>query len=532
MGKRGRPVSSSGSTAPGLSRGDLYHETVHLLRKLGVRAYLVGGAVRDMLQGRELHDLDFAVPEGAIDLARIVSDRLGGAFVLLDEERDAGRVVLRNARRGPVSIDFTRFRGAWPVPGGLPRAKTRGDGGIVEDLGARDFTINAMAFDVGEGEPGQVIDPLGGQADLAAGIIRATSPRAIADDPLRALRAVRLAGELGFTLAPATVRLIRESAPLLNRVSAERLRDELCKILAQPSAAGQLRALDSLGLLEPTLPEVAGLRGIGRSDACRPDLLEQAVERVAALEALLAAIALPPERSERPAPGSGDYPDAGYGPPASQVLAPCAEFLAAHLSAPTAGDRSRLVLLKLAALLCEVGKSGEAARLADDLTPGAGDEQISAAVAEKIARRLRFSKKEARLLSTIVGQHRVPYHLLDGNAPTRRAAYRFFRDAGGAGLDVLLLSLADHLEVAAFLLETYRDRRQAVISPPPLVTGHEVMQAFGLRAGPRLGQILDGLREEQAAGEVVNRQEAMAYVAQMLSERPTGEHDRDKPDGD
>jgi tRNA nucleotidyltransferase/poly(A) polymerase len=269
MGKRGRPVSSSGSTAPGLSRGDLYHETVHLLRKLGVRAYLVGGAVRDMLQGRELHDLDFAVPEGAIDLARIVSDRLGGAFVLLDEERDAGRVVLRNARRGPVSIDFTRFRGAWPVPGGLPRAKTRGDGGIVEDLGARDFTINAMAFDVGEGEPGQVIDPLGGQADLAAGIIRATSPRAIADDPLRALRAVRLAGELGFTLAPATVRLIRESAPLLNRVSAERLRDELCKILAQPSAAGQLRALDSLGLLEPTLPEVAGLRGIGRSDAWR-----------------------------------------------------------------------------------------------------------------------------------------------------------------------------------------------------------------------------------------------------------------------
>jgi hypothetical protein len=474
-----------------------------------------------MLQGRELHELDFAVPEGAVNLARTVSDRLGGAFVLLDEQRDIGRVVLRNARRGPVSIDFARFRGE----------------SITEDLGLRDFTINAMALDVGEKESAQVIDPLGGQADLAAGIIRVTSPRAIGDDPVRALRAVRLAGELGFALAPATARLIGESASLLDRVSGERLRDELCKILAQPNAARQLRALTGLGLLEPTLPEVAA-----QARSRRPDLLECAVEWVAALEALLAAITLISNIPQAGgSPGRSGQPEMQA---ASQALTPFSELLGAHLSAPTAGDRSRLVLLKLATLLCGVGKPEGAARLADTPTPETGNELISATGAEKIARRLRFSKNEARLVRAIVGHHGAPYHLLDETAApdalTRRAAYRFFRDTGGAGLDVLLVSLADHLarqgceraerlsgtrwnrhlEVVAFLLKTYRDQRQTVISPPPLITGHEVMRAFALSAGPRLGRILDRLREEQAAGEVVDREGALAHVAQMLSAGP------------
>jgi tRNA nucleotidyltransferase/poly(A) polymerase len=484
-----------------------FHQIAQLLQQLGVQAYLVGGAVRDILQGRELRELDFAVSEGAIALARTVGDRLGGAFVLLDKERDTGRVILRGVQGDPVSIDFTRFRGE----------------GIIEDLSLRDFTINAMALDVGdvgEKEPGRVVDPLDGQADLAAGIIRATSSRAIGDDPVRALRAVRLAGELGFALAPATAELVRESASLLKNVSAERLRDELCKILAQPNAAGQLRALDGLELLEPTLPEVAELRGMGRSQDCRLDLLERAIERVAALEALLAAIAL--------TPGTG----AGYGQPemeaasancggAGRILLPFSEFLGAHLSSPTAGYRSRLVLLKLATLLCAVGKPGST-----------GDEQISAAVAERIAWRLRLSKKETRLVRAIVAHHRHPYHLLGGTTATgtltRRVVYRFFRDTEGAGLDVLLLSLADHLprmwdaalwsrhlEVVAFLLKTYRDQHQAVISPPPLINGHEVMRVFGLGAGPRLGRILDSLREEQAAGEVVDRAGALAYVARL-----------------
>jgi poly(A) polymerase len=443
-----------------------------------------------------LHDLDFAVPEGAMALARLVSDRLGGAFFPLDEERDTGRVILRAGQGGPVSIDFARFRGE----------------GINEDLSLRDFTINAMALDIGGKEAGRVIDPLDGQADLAAGIIRVTSARAIGDDPVRTLRAVRLAGELGFALDPATARLIREAAPLLKNVSAERLRDELCKILAQPEAAGQLRALDRLELLAPTLPEVAELK----------EMLERALERVAALEALLAAI----------------LPGPGYsGPPggAGRALAPFAEFLGAHLSAPTAGDHSRLALLKLATLLGDVGAGG----------------QISAVVAEKVARRLRFSKKETHLVRATVAHHRRPYHLLGAATVTRRAAYRFFGDAEGAGLEVLLLSLADHLarqgygkwngdagqppvetgqedelwsrhvEVAALLLKTYRDQSQTVISPSPLINGREVMQAFGLSAGPRLGQILARLREEQAAGEVVDRAGAMAYVARLLGEGPT-----------
>lgn len=483
----------------GLDWGN-FRRVARLLKKLDAQVYLVGGAVRDLLQGREEHDLDFAVPDGAIALARKVSDRLGGAFVLLDREHDTGRVILSNVWGGPVSIDFAGFRG--------PE--------ITEDLRLRDFTINAMALNVRELEKGgaiRPIDPLGGQSDLAAGVIRATSPRAIEDDPVRALRAVRLAGELGFVIEPSTADLLRESAPALGRVSAERLRDELCKILGQPDAAGQIRTLAGLRLLEQTLPEMPGSTG---SPA---HLLGCALERIEALEALLACTF----RSAAP-----DYsPQIGS---AVRVLAPFSALLDDHLSSPTSGERSRLMFLKLAALLGD--PAGEYP-----------DNRTGAAVAEEMSLRLRFSKKEIRLLKTLAARYRLPYELLQsvptpGADPlTRRAVYRFFRDAEETGPDLLLLSLADslgeqkcgrgnadlwdrHLETASCLLKNYRDNAQTVISPPPLLTGHDLLHDFGLSAGPDLGRILEGLREEQAAGEVSDRREALDYVARQLS-RPS-----------
>src|SRR2546427_4420141 len=176
-------------------------------------------------------DLDVTIESGALAIARDVAARLGGAFVPLDPERGAARVLVQG-----TCLDLTDWR-----------APT-----LEADLAARDFTVNAMAVELRrllrDGRA-PVVDPTGGLADLRARRLRVHDPRALLDDPLRALRGVRLEAALGFRLTPSSARAIREVAAQVTRVSAERIRDELLAMLEQPRAARVLRRLDALGLL-------------------------------------------------------------------------------------------------------------------------------------------------------------------------------------------------------------------------------------------------------------------------------------------
>src|SRR4051812_20549776 len=187
----------------------------------GEGAYVVGGAVRDELLGREVVDLDVALrePERA---ARRYARRSGGAPFPLSERHGAWRVALDGGR----TVDFT------PLPGT-----------IEEDLATRDFTINAIAEPV---DAGARVDPFSGTEDVAAGILRVVTESIFVDDPLRLLRAVRLEDELDFALEPATEALVRRHAALVTRPSGERIVQELRRL----SARGY-RRLDDLGLLAP-----------------------------------------------------------------------------------------------------------------------------------------------------------------------------------------------------------------------------------------------------------------------------------------
>jgi len=187
----------------------------------GEDAWVVGGAVRDELLGRELVDLDIALrdPEQA---ARAYARRSGGAPFPLSERHGAWRVALEHGR----TVDFT------PLPGS-----------VEDDLATRDFTINSIARPLGGGEP---IDPFGGRDDLEAKRLRAVGDSVFTDDPLRLLRAIRLEDELGFRLDEQTERLVREHAALVTRPAGERIVAELRRL-----SAGGFRRLDDLGLLEP-----------------------------------------------------------------------------------------------------------------------------------------------------------------------------------------------------------------------------------------------------------------------------------------
>ncbi|MDQ1300929.1 MAG: hypothetical protein QG637_850, partial [Chloroflexota bacterium] len=203
-------------------RAELAHAdaVIAFIGAQGQPAWLVGGYVRDCLLGRPTHDLDVIVPHGGVRLARAIANAFGGACFVLDDERDVGRAILHDQAGARLEVDVARLR--------LPE--------LLDDLSLRDFTINAMAQEItAAGAASDIVDPFAGRSDLAKSLIRAVTESALRDDPLRSLRAVRQAVELGFRIEDATYNLIRRDAPLLAAVAGERVRDELMRIV---SAAG------------------------------------------------------------------------------------------------------------------------------------------------------------------------------------------------------------------------------------------------------------------------------------------------------
>jgi putative nucleotidyltransferase with HDIG domain len=480
------------------------------LRREGVEAHLVGGSVRDALLGRSahaFHDLDFAVPADGLALARRLANWLGGAFFPLDAERDTGRAVLTEADGRRLYLDFARWRGE----------------SLVADLAYRDFTVNAMALGVTQEENRTVIDPFGGQADLSAGLVRAVSDRSFANDPLRTLRAARLEAEFGFHIEPHTETLLRQAVPALDCVSYERVRDEMVRILDAPGAAAHVRRLDELGLLQAVLPEVVVLKGVTQTPPHSVDIYVHTLRVLEALEGLFAWL----------------WPDRGYPPLAEEAaraidrLSPWRDLLRAHLSQRTSGDRMRATLLKLAALLHDIGKPSTRSQDESGGIRFVGHAERGAEIATHALRRLRFSNEEVSLVQAIVAHHRRPFFLSQPDALTRRAIYRFFRDTGAAGLDVILLSRAEHLgthrdfldptewqralDLAAKLLESYFHRHQEVVSPPKLISGRDLIAEYGLSPGPDVGDLLERVREAQAEGQITTREEALELVRRILA---------------
>lgn len=447
----------------------------------GVELVLVGGAVRDAWLGRSgAIDLDVAVPSGALELGRRVADRVGGAFVALDAERGAARVVVGGRR-----LDVTDYR-----------AST-----LAGDLARRDFTVNALAVPLRallRRGRGPVVDPTGGLLDLRARRLRPAGPGTIADDPLRALRGVRLEAGLGFRLTSAAARAVAAAAPALAGVSAERVRDEILALLALPATARALRRADRLGLLAAVLPDVEPMRSTRQPPPHRFPVLEHSMRAVAGADRVVA----------RPL-----------------ALAPFGEELAAHLREPLAHGIDRAQVLKLAALLHDVAKP-ETRRLVDGRVRFFEHDVRGAARVRAIGERLRLPGAVTAVLERLVRHHLRPMHLAGAGPLSDRARHRFYRDLGPETRDLLLLALVDAAAVrgesplavwprAALIRDLLRgwEVQRLAAAVPPLVRGPDVMARFGLAPGPAVGRLLARAREAQDLGLVRTREEALAYLA-------------------
>lgn len=487
------------------SLAPLLSQLGEFLTQQGVEGYLVGGYVRDVLLGRNTRDIDIAVKGDALKTAYQVASILGGAYVPLDKVNRVARVVLAEAsHKGDAwHLDFSTIMRH-----------------VEEDLLRRDFTVNALAASLTNWEGGGsellLLDPLGGRKDLEGRLVRAVSATIFVDDPARLLRAVRLAAEMNFIIEKGTEALIQKQSYLVARVAGERVREELYRLLSCPRSAFFLRYLDRLRLLGTIMPELAETKGVQQPKEHFWDVFEHSLETVAATEFLLRI-----DRSE--------YPEE------SGELVPWSPALVQHFEEEFASGVNRKVLMKLGALLHDVAKPQCKTVERNGRMRFLGHAKEGARIAGQILERLKFSNREREIVPKLIEYHLRPGQLSsEGELPTRRAIYRYFKDTGEEGIDILFLGLADHLATGGHQvnLSSWREHTQLVeyilaerrkqlslVAPPRFVTGHDLMRLFELSPGPLIGELLEAVKEAQASREITTREEALALVQQLLNTR-------------
>jgi putative nucleotidyltransferase with HDIG domain len=311
---------------------------------------------------------------------------------------------------------------------------------------------------------------------------------------------------------------MRERAACLDGIAAERQREELVRMLSTGRASWSLRTLDELALLERILPEVAATRGVEQPKEHYWDVFDHSLETVEALDFLLSEH--PPEETRWATFWRELWGPLGWLPGGRD-----------HFRREVSEGHPRLALLKLGALLHDVAKPETKTVDSKGRVRFFGHAAAGARVAGDIMERLRFSTRETHLVCLLAEEHLRPGQLGgEGGPPSRRALFRFFRDTGDAALDVLLLSLADHLaargprmRVASWRnhvayvnhVMARRHQEESLVEPPRLLTGHEVMDALGVEPGPEVGRLLRAVEEALGAGEIHTREEALALVRRL-----------------
>jgi poly(A) polymerase len=449
----------------------------------GGDVWIAGGAVRDAALGREVTDLDLAAGGDPGAVARAVAREGGGHAFELSAEFATWRVMAADAS---WQVDVTALRGET----------------IEADLAKRDFTVGAVAVPLGGGEP---VDPYGGLADLERRTLRAVSDRSFAADPLRLLRAARLAAELGLEIDPGTVALARREARRAAGAAGERQLAELRQLVGAADPLRGIALLDELELTAVVLPELDALRGVEQSPNHHLDVHGHTL---AVLERMLEV-------------------EGGLERFAGERVAEARELLAE----PLADEMTRGVALRFGALLHDVGKPATRAE-SDGYVTFIGHDRTGAEIVGGLCDRLRASRSLTRHLQALTLHHlRLGFLVHEAPLPPRRV-HEYLRATEPAGADVTLLSVADrlsargsgpfateeaveaHLQLARKMLAAALDWRRDG-PPDPLLRGDELAAELGIPEGPELGALLAELEAAQYAGEVGDRKEAVELARRL-----------------
>jgi poly(A) polymerase len=438
-----------GAHQPVTTEGELLQLLKRAAEDAGVKAWIVGGYVRDRLLGRPHLNPDVVVEDGdALELAKHFAQLAGAPPPVTFERFGTAQVTIPGRL-----VEFVTARAESYVPESRKPDVRRAE--LDEDLRRRDFTVNTLLMDL----DGEVVDRLGGRTDLEAKVLRTpTDPeQTFTDDPLRMLRGIRFATELGFELAPDLAPAMHKLASRLTPpvVSVERVADELRKMLVSPRPKLALELLDEGGLLEVILPEIAACKGVAQTGYHTHDVYGHT---------LLAVQATPPD-----------------------------------------------LLLRVAALFHDVGKP----KTAKGDGTFIGHEEVGAEITGAALERLRFAQKEIDVVTRLVRLHLRPvfYRSEWSDGAVRRLA----RDAG-AQLDRLMLLARADISASAYpepekldelqaRLDRVREERPSRLQP--LITGEDIMRVRGIGPGPEVGRIKRKLEELVIDGEVAPDRDAL-----------------------
>jgi poly(A) polymerase len=429
-----------------MSAEELARRIAQTLLAAGHQAFLVGGCVRDLLLGRTPKDFDVATgaPPGRIRELFPLCDEVGAHF---------GVCLVRG---NGAHVEVATFRSDFAYSDGRRPDRVSFETDPRQDALRRDFTVNALLLDP---STEQILDFVGGRADLDARLIRAIGDpeQRFREDHLRLMRAVRFAARLGFTIEPETFAAIQRNAKLIRTVSAERVRDELVRILTEGGARRGFELLDSTGLLNEILPEVAAMKGVEQPPEFHPEG-DVWVHTLLMLDAL-----------ENPSP-----------------------------------------TLAMGVLLHDVGKP-PTFRVAERIRFD-GHVEAGVDLARGILTRLRFSNEQAEQIEALIAQH-----MKFKDAPRMRESTlkRFLRlPAFDEHLELHRVDcLSSHGQLDNY--ELVRKKREELgaeqLRPAPLLTGHDLI-AEGFTPGPLFGEILSAVEDGQLEGSLRTREEALDFV--------------------
>lgn len=443
------------------------NEILNRFGKAGYEIYIVGGAVRDILMGKSVYDWDFATKATPDEILKLFKD----AYYT----NEFGTVGIPNENKDERPYEITTFRTEHGYSDARRPDKVEWGKTLEEDLKRRDFTWNAMALKLERESSFTLIDPFAGQEDIKDKLVRAVGDpnERFSEDGLRLMRAIRIATELMFTIEEKTFEAIRVNASLINKISKERVRDELFKILKSPNPYEGILLFKNSGLMQEILPEMEKTFGV-----------------------------------EQKSPGRHHIYDVG-----THSL-----YSLKHVA-----ERNSDSVVRFATLIHDIGKPQTFKKLDNGTITFYNHEIISAQIVKRIADRLRFSNKEKDKLYKLVRYHQFSVD----ERQTDSALRRFLRKVGLENVpDILDLRVGDRLGGGAretsWRLEEFKKRLIEVQKQPFTVhdlkiTGNDVMKVLGIEPGPKVGEILDKLFEEVVEKKIENEKSVLLNRIKNLS---------------
>jgi tRNA nucleotidyltransferase/poly(A) polymerase len=439
-------------------------------------AYIVGGSIRDLILGRIPTDFDIAVLLFPEKYASDLASRINGHVVEIGKQNQMiYRVISENS-----TFDISAIEG-----------KT-----IEDDLIKRDFTVNAIGYDVSSGK---IIDLFGGINDLSIKKIRMVSKEVFKKDPIRLIRAYRIAAMLDFEIESETAHAIVNNVKLITKAAGERIKAELFKILSCSKSYGYIHQMYETGLLFEIFPELTALQGCKQNKHHAYDVLDHSLTAFSQLEMLLN------EKFFNTGAINFPIPDM---------------------------DKERSALLKYSILLHDIGKPSALSVGDDENIHFFGHEIIGAEMAKRISKRLKLSNIEADYIDFIIRNHIAALNLYnsgDKNPPSKRSLTRFFIKCGDMTPDILLHTIADikgkgneakgnedFLSFASYLLKEFFSDYKVKKTGPRLITGNDLIEEFGLSPSPLFKRILSVVEESRISNEIKNRKEAFTLVKELI----------------